>query len=179
MLTNHLPGLESGGQGIGRRIRIVSWDVSIPDEEIDKTLKERIVMTEAAGVLNWLIRGAVEWSEKGLLTPSLITERSKEHVEEADPVWPFIRERLQLNESESDAYETAHPEVYGAYRSWCESDGNKPMSGKAFSQAMMERLGREIRFQHWQTRRSMFRVKVRPTGMGAATDGFFSDRGVR
>jgi putative DNA primase/helicase len=158
MATNHLPGFESGGDGMGRRLRLVPWEVQIPKDERDKTLKDRIVATESEGVLAWLVRGAIAWaSSPGLVTPDEVQKRSDEHIDEADPVWPFIHERLDVD----GGFETEFEAVYGAYASWCSLNGNKPMSGRAFSMALRERLGAESKFLHPKTRRSMFRVRVR------------------
>jgi putative DNA primase/helicase len=172
MLTNHLPGLDSGGQSMGRRLRIVPWTVEIPRESIDKTLKERMIMTEAAGILRWIVEGAVMWAQNGLQTPQFVYDRSEEHIEESDALLPFIHERLDVADAKN-AYESEFAAVYGAYRSWCDMNGNRPMSGKAFSQSLVERLGHEIRFRHWQNRRSMFRVRVRLQEVPAEHQAFF------
>jgi len=158
MATNHLPGFESGGNGMGRRLRLVPWEVEIPKAEQDKTLKDRIIATEAEGVLAWLVEGARRWSMSGgLITPSEVEKRSDEHIEEADPVWPFIHERLELGED----YSTDFQAVYGAYESWCSLNGNKAMSGRAFSMALRERLGADSKFLTQPERRSAFRVRVK------------------
>jgi putative DNA primase/helicase len=158
MATNHLPGFESGGDGMGRRLRLVPWEVIIPEAERDKTLKDRIVAQESEGVLAWLVRGAVAWAASpGLITPEEVQKRSDQHIEEADPVWPFIHERLEVGEE----FETEFQAIYGAYASWSQLNGNKPMSGRAFSMALRERLGAESKFLHRDTRRSMFRARVK------------------
>lgn len=172
MATNHLPGFESGGDGMGRRLRLVPWEVQIPEPERDKTLKDRIVTHEAEGVLAWLVEGAVAWTRQGgLRTPQIVVERSREHIEEADPVWPFIEERLELG----SAYETEFQAIVGAYESWCSLNGNKPMSGRALSMALRERLGADAWFKHSTTRRSMFKVRVRMQAVPAHHDQFFTE----
>jgi putative DNA primase/helicase len=159
MATNHLPGFESGGDGMGRRLRLVPWEVIIPKPERDKTLKDRIIATEAEGVFAWLVRGAMMWVEAGgLSTPVEVEKRSDEHIEEADPVWPFIRERLEVDDPD---YATEFQMVYGAYESWCSLNGHRPMSGRAFSMSLRERLGADSKFLAPGSRRSMFRVRVR------------------
>lgn len=158
MATNHLPGFESGGTGMGRRLRLVPWEVEIPPDEQDRTLKDRIVATEAEGVLAWLVEGAKEWAASpGLITPEEVQKRSDQHIEDADPVLPFIHERLEVNPD----FETEFEAIYGAYASWSNLNGNKPMSGRAFSMALKERLGADSKFLHVKTRRSMFRVRVK------------------
>lgn len=158
MATNHLPGFESGGDGMGRRLRLVPWEQQIPLAEQDKTLKDRILATEAAGVLAWLIEGAVKWaSGSGLITPASVDARSKEHIRDADPVTPFIEERLVLGEG----HETEFAKIYASYEAWAPMNTGKPMSARAFSMALVERLGHESKFLAPGTRRSTFRVGIR------------------
>ena len=164
LATNHLPIMESGGHGMGRRLRVIGWDVTIPDDEQDKTLKDKILATEAAGVLAWLVRGAMQWYAHGLETPAAVRERTDEHVEDADPIWPFVHEKLHVL-AEATGGGTEFGAVYGAYESWCEYNGQRPMSGKALSQGMVERLGHGIRFKDPHTRRSMMRVRVNLTAV--------------
>lgn len=171
--TNHLPVMESGGHGMGRRLRVIPWEVTIPDAEQDKTLKEKILATEAPGVLAWLVRGAVQWYAQGLRTPEAVQTRTDEHVEDADPLWPFVNERLQVLDP-ADSGGTEHAQVYQAYASWCESNGHRPMSGKAFSQGLMERLGHDVRYLATGSRRSTFRVKVNLVAVPDQHQAFFS-----
>ena len=42
MLTNHRPLISGTDDGIWRRIRLVPWDVQIPDEEQDGGLGDRL-----------------------------------------------------------------------------------------------------------------------------------------
>lgn len=154
--TNHLPPMESGGHGMARRLRVIPWDVRIPDHEQDKTLGDRIVETEAAGVLAWMVEGAVKWYAHGLSTPQRVIDRTTVHVDDADPIWPFIRERLVVEED----VQTEFKVIVAAYVSWCEGQNVRPMSGPALSAALSERLGDDVRFKHPRTRASMFRAKL-------------------
>ena len=170
MATNHLPAFESGGDGMARRLRLVPWDVQIPEAERDKTLKDRIVSTEAAGVMAWLVRGAIAWNAAGgLSTPEIVKLRSGEHIEDADPIWPFIHERLVTGPD----YATEFQQIYGVYESWCNANGNKPMSGRALSMALRERLGVDSKFNAVGTRRSMFKVKVNLQPVPEHHDAYF------
>lgn len=166
--TNHLPPMESGGHGMARRLRVVPWDVRIPEAEQKKGLEELIVANEAAGVLAWLVRGAQRWYAEGLVTPQRVTDRTAVHIDDADPVWPFIRERLITEDPEVS---TDFKSIVGAYVGWCDMHNVRPMSGPALSAALSERLGEDIRFKHPRTRASMFRVRVNLQAVPAVTDG--------
>jgi putative DNA primase/helicase len=156
---------------MGRRFLLVPWEQQIPKAERDKTLKARIIALEAEGVLAWLIRGAMQWTAQGgLITPAEVVKRSEAHIREADPVWPFIHERLIADPH----CETEFTAIYGAYESWCSLNGQRnPMSGKALSMALSERLGHEIRAKNPKTRRSVFRLRLNLMAVPTAHEKFF------
>ncbi len=69
VLGNHKPhfiGPPDGG--IQRRLRLIPFDVTIPQDEIDREL-DRKLWAEAGGVLAWLVRGCLEWQQHGLREP--------------------------------------------------------------------------------------------------------------
>jgi putative DNA primase/helicase len=156
--TNHLPPMESGGHGMARRLRVIPWDVRIPEAERTDGLEDMIIEREAAGVLAWMVRGAQRWYAQGrLVTPQRVIDRTEVHIEDADPVWPFIRERIIAGDPE---IQTEFKVLVAAYVSWCDMHNIRPMSGPALSAALSERLGEDCRFKHPRTRASMFRVRL-------------------
>ena len=89
------------------------------------------------------------------------------------PLWPFIHEKLTLDEAAG----TEFAQIYTQYESWRDFNGYKPMSGKALSQGLVERLGWDVRTKDQRTRRSVFRVRVNLMAVPAAHDKFFQDHG--
>ena len=173
LATNHLPAMESGGHGMGRRLRVIPWEVTIPDAEQDKMLKDKILAAEAPGVLAWLVAGAQGWYERGMAMPDLVRKRTDEHVEDADPLWPFIHEKLTPDPEIGTEFST----IYGQYESWCEFNGYKPMSGKALSQGLVERLGHSVRGKDYKTRRSVFHLRVNLMAVPTTVANFFEGTG--
>jgi len=82
----------------------------------------------------------------------------------------FRRHRIDL--AHSHEFSMA---VYGAYESWSRANGNNPMSGRAFSMAMVERLGADCRFRHHISRRSMMRVRLKLMAVPDEHAAFFSE----
>jgi putative DNA primase/helicase len=68
VLTNHKP-IEAGtDEGIWRRLRLVPWDVVVPEAERDLDLADRLTL-EADAVLAWTVAGYREWRGLGLADP--------------------------------------------------------------------------------------------------------------
>ena len=72
----------------------------------------------------------------GLLTPDEVKVATKEYRSSQDVVGSFLRDRCKRAD---DAW-TANPVLYQAYGSWCESNGEKPVSQKVLS-GLLERHG--------------------------------------
>src|SRR3712207_8052857 len=90
--ANHKPEVRGTDHGIWRRIKIVPWEVSIPDSERDPKLPEKLE-TELEGILAWCVRGAVEWQREGLSEPEAVRSQTDEYQKEMDVLANFIYER--------------------------------------------------------------------------------------
>lgn len=134
LMTNYLPNVGSG-HGIARRLQDIGWDVTIPKEEQDKTLAERIIAQELPGVLAWAVRGCLEWQQRGLDVPESVRQKTAEHIYDSDPLAQWLDERTDRDESVS----TETHELYVDYREWVEERGTRAMTEKSFVMALDER----------------------------------------
>jgi putative DNA primase/helicase len=62
---NHKPSLRSVDEAIRRRFHLIPFAVTIPPEERDGELTEKL-RAEWPGILSWMIAGALEWQAGGL-----------------------------------------------------------------------------------------------------------------
>jgi len=69
LATNHRPVIRGTDDAIWRRLRLVPFVVTIPEEERDKTLPDRL-RDELPGVLAWAVQGCLEWRPKGSACPT-------------------------------------------------------------------------------------------------------------
>jgi putative DNA primase/helicase len=60
---NHKPGLRSVDEAIRRRFNPIPFTVTIPPEERDETLPEKL-KSELPGILAWMITGCTDWLER-------------------------------------------------------------------------------------------------------------------
>ena len=76
----------AGGSGFWRRIRKIIFDQT--PETIDKTLKQRLMNEEQAGIFAWLLIGEDMWINKKrqLTTPAVIEADVKQYQESSEPV---------------------------------------------------------------------------------------------
>jgi len=109
--------------------------VKIPDAEKDGKLPDKL-LKELPGILNWAIRGCLEWQKNGLGTPSTVVEATAEYREQEDEIGEFIGERC------SSGGQVERSELHEAYREWAEGRGVRmPMTPKQFAKRVRVRPG--------------------------------------
>ena len=85
------------------------------------------------GILNWAIKGCLEWQRIGLCDPPEVVAAIKEYRSEMDVFSQFIDERCVKND---DAKVTAAL-IYGEYKMWAAHEGiGIPMTKTAFGKKM-------------------------------------------
>jgi len=132
--TNHRPAIRGTDEAIWRRIRLVPFTVTIPPEERDRDLPDKL-MTEREGILAWAIQGCLEWQRVGLGIPEDVRSATDQYREDMDLLGGFITEHCTVSR---DASATSGA-LYQAYIAWANQAGERPASRKAFGLALVER----------------------------------------
>jgi len=134
MFTNHKPVIRGTDHAIWRRIRLVPFEVQIPDHEQDKTLPAKL-RQELPGVLNWAIEGCLAWQRDGLGTPEKVKAATKAYREEMDVLGPWLEDCCILGKEN----QTTVKLLYESYTTWCEANGDKPISKTMLGKRLGER----------------------------------------
>lgn len=131
--TNHKPVILGTDDAIWDRIKLIPFNVRIPPEEQDKHLKDKL-MAEAPGILAWAVEGCLDWQRHGLGEPADIRDATSQYRSSEDIIGRFLNEQCEQHESAS----VTKKALYAAYREWCEDEGEKPVTQKAFGSRMLE-----------------------------------------
>ncbi len=134
MSTNHKPIIRGSGHAIWRRIRVIPFDVTIPQAERDPTLPHKL-REEAVGILAWAVAGAEQWWNYRFGDPPEVRNATDSYRDEMDVLGAFIDECCLKAPSAS----VGSGELYGAYKAWCERSGEYAASKKAFALGLTER----------------------------------------
>lgn len=133
---NDRPPIGGVDEGIWRRMKLVPWDVQIPEGErrpMEKVLGE--FMAEAPGILNWLLEGLIDYLEIGLASPPEIDAATGDYRDDMDPVGEFTRACVI---ADVDG-EVQARDLFKAYADWCAVNSVKPFSEKGFSNIMVQK----------------------------------------
>ncbi len=138
---NRKPEIRGDDDGIWRRVLLVPFDVQIPEEEVDKGLTAKL-WEERAGILAWLVEGAIAYLDHGLQPPGEVRGATKEYRDESDILGSFARGALIITRDHTDTVETGR--LYTVYENWCRLNGHTAWRAETFSKRMpkvAERLG--------------------------------------
>ena len=89
MVTNHLPKVKGDDAALWRRIRVIPFDVVIPEQERDAELPERLRLS-ADAVLAWALAGLQDYQKNGMQTPAAVERRTAAYRNESDDPGRFM-----------------------------------------------------------------------------------------
>jgi putative DNA primase/helicase len=134
LFTNHRPQIPASDLGIWRRIRLIPFTVTIPEENRDMRLRERL-REEWPGILNWCLAGFARWRALGLQTTTTIMEATRNYRAAEDVLGAWIE-----SECFKDPYARARSSaLFSFYQKWCDGENEQTMTSRSFKAALEER----------------------------------------
>jgi|APGre2960657373_1045057.scaffolds.fasta_scaffold00156_21 putative DNA primase/helicase len=163
MMTNHKPPIKGTDNGIWRRLRLIPFAFTIPDDEVDGDLPNKL-KAEHAAILRWMIEGFKEWKAQGLAAPAAVTGASAKYRQEMDMLGDFVEERCEVNSLLS----AENAPLYASYVEWAKDNGLRPRSHKWFSQELQRKGMKQANDRSTGRRWTgiSLTVKARQTGFG-------------
>jgi putative DNA primase/helicase len=131
---NHKPAINGTDEGIWRRLRLVPFTVTIPEDERDAHLLSKLE-AELPGILNWALRGCLEWQKEGLKPPGIIAEAVRAYREESDVLGRFIAETCEVRKMA----QVKSSMLFKSYQQFAEAAGERWMQAKDFPNEMERR----------------------------------------
>lgn len=135
LITNHLPKVSGDDRAIWRRLRVVPFNVEIPQAERDAHLDERL-QAEADAVLAWAVAGWMQYAAHGLDEPAAVLVATDEYQRSSDAVGRFVDEECVTT---TPALKATTAQLHEAWERWRTADGAEPMSLKAFGMALTDK----------------------------------------
>lgn len=140
LATNHKPVVKEFSSGFWRKIRLIPFKITIPEEE--RILEyDKILLQERAGIFNWIFTGYKKWKEEKLKTPEKIKEATEEYKDQMDVLIEFIDECC----IESHKVQATTKDLYIKYDKWCEENKEKALYKAVFGRRLEERGYKSIK----------------------------------
>ena len=131
---NHKPGLRGVDEAIRRRFNLIPFTVTIPKEERDPELAEKL-KAEWPGILAWAIEGCLEWQRVGLAPPEAVRNATADYLESEDALGQWLAERCLVGPS----FQATSGDLFQSWKEWAEAAGEHVGSQKALTHALQDR----------------------------------------
>lgn len=128
---NALPRFDGSDYALRRRLRVVPFDVTIAEADRDPHLTRRLER-ESAGILAWMVRGAVAWYADGLGECAAVASASERSARDMDPVGRFLEDRCALV---GEAFSTS-AQIAAAYTAWARENREPEFSAKRIADTL-------------------------------------------
>jgi P4 family phage/plasmid primase-like protien len=137
ILANAKPGLRTVDEAIRRRIHLIEFNQTIPPEERDPTLPEKL-KAEAGGILTWALVGCLDWRDGGLRPPQSVLDATDRYLDQQDAVAEWMRDCCRAIGEESLKM------LHGSYREWCKANGAPDVGRNTFGEQLEARGIRRV-----------------------------------
>ena len=96
LATNHKPEIRGTDYAIWRRIRLIPFNVTIPEDQRDPDFPSKL-KTELPGILTWAVQGCLAWQQYGLQPPAEVRTATDRYQAEMDVLAAFLADCCVLD----------------------------------------------------------------------------------
>jgi putative DNA primase/helicase len=139
LMGNHLPAVKAGGDSFWRRLRLVPFTRTVPEEKKIDGLARILANEEGPAILAWMIRGAVDAFAAKLREPSAVMAFTESYAEEEDALARFMEDCCHV--SGSPHVTTVTSKLRTAYEDWCRAEGEIPLKPQVLGRELRTRFG--------------------------------------
>ncbi len=136
LASNHKPNVRNNDYGMWRRIRLIPFTVTVPDNERDARLQDKL-LEEAPGILRWAVDGCLRWQRQGLVQPEAVLSATSEYRSEQDLLGQFLDECCIVVRQQGFTIDSR--DLYRAYCGWCEDNHYHPLNQRALGGQLREK----------------------------------------
>jgi putative DNA primase/helicase len=115
---NHKPALRSVDEAIRRRFNLIPFTFTIPPDQRDKDFGKKL-KAEWPGILAWMIRGCLDWQQRGLDPPRVVTMATEEYMQAQDAIQAWIDDQCQCDPNYWERSQT----LFTNWKLWAERSG--------------------------------------------------------
>ena len=158
IVGNHKPVLRNVDEAARRRFLIVPFErkPGSPDRELEAKL-----LLEAPAILQWMIRGCLDWQANGLTKPASVLAATEEYFSDQNLFVHWLEDDCESDVGNSEFSETSSI-LFKSWKDYALSAGNSPGTQQSFKD-QMTRHG--FRYYRGRIAREFFGVRLKPRGI--------------
>jgi P4 family phage/plasmid primase-like protien len=139
LLGNHQPAVHSGGHSLWRRLRLIPFTNTVPEERRVKDLQGILATDHGPAVLAWIVAGAVAYFADGLRQPESVSAATADYEHEQDTIYQFVSECCHIGGAPH--VQTLVSTVREAYEDWCRTQGLPAATAIGLGKKLRSRYG--------------------------------------
>jgi putative DNA primase/helicase len=130
---NDPPVFDGSDAALKRRLLVPVWTEKIPEKE-QREFEEVVtdLLTEGPAILNWLIVGALDYLNEGLVVSEDVAASTADYFDDMDPIGMFKRAHVVDAPGENVQSRV----MYRAYQAWSAAAVKRPLSEARFGSTM-------------------------------------------
>jgi putative DNA primase/helicase len=141
LLANHQPEVRAGGPAFWRRISMIPFLHTVPEDHRNPHLEDQLVADEGPGILAWCAAGARDYLTSGVAKPASVVEATQAYEEDQDTITRFVAQMCETGSPGRIDMRAKVLDIRGAYESWCHVEGERAQTPKAFTLALRAKHG--------------------------------------
>jgi putative DNA primase/helicase len=132
---NHKPLLRNIDAAARRRFLIVPFERQppAPDQNLELKLRD-----EAAGILQWMIDGCLDWQRHGLMRPEVVMAATDEYFREQDLIGRWLEDEC-LCDFDSIVRSESSGRLFQSWKDYAVAAGQQPGLQQSFNDALRQR----------------------------------------
>lgn len=137
--TNKIPTFDAVDKAMRRRLFIIPFTKTVPDDKRIPDLANKILKAELPQIIAWALQGAkhVIANEFKLPRPQAIERATKQQEQTTSSTLQFFNDNFVITSLQTDMYPKAH--AYTLYTNWCEDENRQKVSRQRFFQELEQR----------------------------------------
>jgi putative DNA primase/helicase len=136
LATNHRPHVPATDDSIWRRVKVVPFNVTVPEEKRIAGLANQLLEGEGPGILRLTVLGCRLWLVNRLEEPEAVKSAVNEYRTDEDIVQNFLDECCVRE----DSAKVARKELFAEYTRWNKGNGLRQLTTTKFAREL-HRLG--------------------------------------
>jgi len=119
--ANRSPAVKDSTTGFWRRVRVIPFNQQFTVGVNAEPGLAAKLKAEGPGILNWLIKGYMDWQMGGLVTPRSVALATGRYEKESDHLREFVGDCCDVSPDGTLEHEVFHDlstRIYAAYKSW-------------------------------------------------------------
>lgn len=131
---NHKPEISDSTYSIWRRVKLIPFQLKIPEEEQDKQLIDKL-RSEHPAILAWAVQGCLDWQRSGLREPDAVSTATAHYRHEQDILADFIEDCCII-----DPLALVPKSIFKEkYQRWCQDNSTEPVTQRTFRARLIEK----------------------------------------